>query len=70
MNMDALHNMLGGLDSTAPSNPDMPPEELYVTQLRQLREMGFDNTQDNIQALRAAGGNVHAAVDRLLGNIG
>lgn len=22
MNMDALHNMLGGLDSTAPSNPD------------------------------------------------
>jgi ubiquilin len=28
--------------------------------------MGFFDTQENIRALRATGGNVHAAVDRLL----
>ena len=48
----------------------VPPEELYATQLSQLQEMGFYDTQDNIRALRATAGNVHAAVERLLGNSG
>lgn len=48
----------------------VPPEELYATQLTQLQEMGFFDTQENIRALRATSGNVHAAVDRLLGNPG
>jgi len=48
----------------------VPPEELYATQLTQLQEMGFFDTQENIQALTASGGNVHAAVERLLGNLG
>lgn len=46
----------------------MPLEELYATQLSQLQEMGFFDAQENIQALRATAGNVHAAVERLLGN--
>jgi ubiquilin len=46
------------------------PEELYATQLSQLQEMGFFDTQENIRALRATAGNVHAAVERLLGNLG
>ena len=46
------------------------PEELYATQLQQLQEMGFFDTQENIRALRATSGNVHAAVERLLGNPG
>jgi ubiquilin len=48
----------------------VPPEELYAAQLTQLREMGFIDTAENIQALVATAGNVHAAVERLLGNLG
>lgn len=47
-----------------------PPEQLYATQLSQLQEMGFFDTQENIRALIATQGNVHAAVERLLGNTG
>jgi len=47
-----------------------PPEQLYATQLTQLQEMGFFDTQENIRALIATSGNVHAAVERLLGNTG
>jgi ubiquilin len=46
------------------------PEELYRTQLQQLRDMGFINTEANIAALRATGGNVNAAVERLLNQLG
>ncbi|GAB2229354.1 hypothetical protein Droror1_Dr00023493 [Drosera rotundifolia] len=41
----------------------VPPEELYATQLSQLQEMGFIDTQENIRALQASHGNVHAAVE-------
>jgi ubiquilin len=51
-------------------NFSVPPEELYAAQLTQLREMGFIDTAENIQALVATAGNVHAAVERLLGNLG
>lgn len=47
-----------------------PAEEVYATQMSQLREMGFFDTEENIRALRATSGNVHAAVERLLGNNG
>ncbi|KAL6531926.1 Ubiquitin domain-containing protein DSK2b [Orobanche minor] len=73
MGLDLLMNMFGGLGAgglTAPNAPDVPPEELYATQLSQLQEMGFFDTQENIRALRATSGNVHAAVERLLGNPG
>ncbi|KAL2469250.1 Ubiquitin domain-containing protein DSK2b [Forsythia ovata] len=73
MGLEVLMNMLGGLGMgsfTAPSTPPVPPEELYATQLSQLQEMGFFDTQENIRALRATSGNVHAAVERLLGNLG
>lgn len=48
----------------------VPPEQLYASQLGQLAEMGFIDTQENIRALSAVGGNVQAAVERLLGNLG
>ncbi|XP_041997968.1 ubiquitin domain-containing protein DSK2b-like isoform X1 [Salvia splendens] len=73
MGLDMLMNMFGGLGAggfTVPNAPDVPPEELYATQLSQLQEMGFFDTQENIRALRATSGNVHAAVERLLGNLG
>ncbi|XP_064960878.1 ubiquitin domain-containing protein DSK2a-like isoform X2 [Musa acuminata AAA Group] len=71
--LDFLINMFGGLGTGGPGVPNtsnVPPEELYATQLSQLQEMGFFDTQENIRALTATAGNVHAAVERLLGNSG
>ncbi|KAH0687933.1 hypothetical protein KY290_019594 [Solanum tuberosum] len=71
--MEMLMNMFGGLGTGGlgvPNRSNVPPEELYATQLTQLQEMGFFDTQENIRALTASGGNVHAAVERLLGNLG
>ncbi|KAL5713831.1 hypothetical protein ACHQM5_015873 [Ranunculus cassubicifolius] len=68
-NMDLLMNMFSGLGAGAPAS-NVPPEQLYATQLTQLQEMGFYDTQENIRALSATAGNVHAAVERLLGNLG
>ncbi|KAI3834323.1 hypothetical protein MKX03_030130 [Papaver bracteatum] len=70
MGLDLLMNMFGGLGASGlnvPSTANVPPEELYATQLSQLQEMGFFDTQENIRALRATSGNVNAAVERLLG---
>ncbi|XP_024975859.1 ubiquitin domain-containing protein DSK2a-like isoform X1 [Cynara cardunculus var. scolymus] len=73
MGLDMLMNMFGGLGAggfATPNNSNVPPEELYATQLAQLQEMGFFDTRENLQALTATAGNVHAAVERLLGNLG
>jgi ubiquilin len=50
---------------TTPTTPSVPPEELYATQLEQLREMGFYSPAENIRALQMSGGNVQAAVEIL-----
>merc|ERR1712146_181224 len=42
------------------------PEILYRDQLRQLNDMGFTNAQQNVSALVATGGNLEAAIDRLV----
>ncbi|XP_044489146.1 ubiquitin domain-containing protein DSK2a-like isoform X2 [Mangifera indica] len=71
--LEMLMNMFSGLGVaglSVPNQPNVPPEELYATQLSQLQEMGFFDTQENVRALRATSGNVHAAVERLLGNSG
>ena len=43
---------------------------LYADQLGQLQGMGFTNEQTNIDALKQTGGNVEAAVERLLNMLG
>ncbi|KAK8607399.1 hypothetical protein V6N13_053136 [Hibiscus sabdariffa] len=71
MSLEALMTMFGGLGAGSlgvPNRSNVPPEERYATQLLQLQEMGFIDTRENIQALIASAGNVHAAVERLLGN--
>ncbi|KAI3888535.1 hypothetical protein MKW92_035064 [Papaver armeniacum] len=76
MGLDLLMNMFGGLGASGLNVLAQQmffclfwsvPEELYATQLSQLQEMGFFDTQENIRALRATSGNVNAAVERLLG---
>ncbi|CAK8540091.1 unnamed protein product [Lathyrus sativus] len=71
--LEMLSSMFGGLGAgslAVPNRSNEPPEQLYATQLSQLQEMGFFDTQENIRALIATSGNVHAAVERLLGNPG
>ncbi|KAH3761894.1 ubiquitin family protein [Pelomyxa schiedti] len=51
-----------------PATPQQPPAELYRSQLQQLKDMGFFDEQENIQALIASNGNVNRAVERLLQN--
>lgn len=49
-----------------PQQPAVEPEILYRNQLAQLNTMGFTDAAANLNALKATGGNVEAAVDRLL----
>ena len=47
-----------------------PPEIRFQNQLAQLNDMGFFDANENISALLATGGNVNAAIERLLnGNL-
>ena len=68
---------LGGMGGMGAGlgNPTSPPpsvnyKELYQIQLGQMQGMGFTNESVNLEALKATGGNVEAAVDRLLGMLG
>lgn len=73
---NALLGMLGGggggglggagLGGFGVPPPPSNPEETFADQLTQLQEMGFFDREANVRALVATGGNVHAAVDRLL----
>ncbi|KAF9269700.1 hypothetical protein L218DRAFT_976715 [Marasmius fiardii PR-910] len=55
---------LGGFGS--PPTDSRPPEERFQTQLQQLQDMGFTNASQNVRALLATGGNVHAAIEYIL----
>ncbi|KAI0728429.1 hypothetical protein C8Q72DRAFT_885417 [Fomitopsis betulina] len=56
----------------APAAPTdtRPPEERFQVQLQQLQDMGFTNAQQNVRALLATGGNVHSAIEYILGGGG
>lgn len=47
---------------------DVRPEIVYREQLAQLQDMGFTDAQANLSALIATGGNLQAAINRLIGN--
>lgn len=58
---------LGGLGAgLGMPTPVADPESTYATQIQQLTDMGFFDREANIRALQATGGNVNAAVERLL----
>nr|2KNZ_A Chain A, Ubiquilin-4 [Mus musculus] len=44
------------------------PEVRFQQQLEQLNSMGFINREANLQALIATGGDINAAIERLLGS--
>lgn len=43
-----------------------PAEERYAFQLQTLQEMGFTNSDENLSALNSTGGDISAAITRLL----
>lgn len=52
-------------------NNNMTNEQLkekYKNEIQQLKEMGFDNEENNLKALIKSNGNVEAAVGRLIEN--
>ncbi len=57
---------MGMSPGATPAAPAVPPEQLYATQLQQLRDMGFYSAAENIRALQITRGNVEAAVEWLL----
>lgn len=64
----AALNSLGGMGMGAPA-PVADPATAYASELLQLRDMGFFDEAENIRALQATGGNVSAAVERLLSSL-
>lgn len=69
-NFAAMMSQFGGLPQAQqqPAANLPPPEERFQVQLQQLNDMGFFDAQQNIRALLATGGNVHAAVEYLFAN--
>nr|GAT60795.1 predicted protein [Mycena chlorophos] len=69
----ALYQQLfGGGFGGAPAAPAdaRPAEERFQVQLQQLQDMGFTNASQNVRALLATGGNVHSAIEYILGGGG
>jgi ubiquilin len=64
--LGGLGGGLGALGGLGGPQPVADPEAAYATQLQQLQDMGFFDRETNIRALQATGGNVNAAVERLL----
>ncbi|KAK7441546.1 hypothetical protein VKT23_016541 [Stygiomarasmius scandens] len=69
--LGAFGGGMGGFGG-APAAPadTRPPEERFQVQLQQLTDMGFTNASQNIRALLATGGNVHSAIEYILGGGG
>ncbi|KAK9838696.1 hypothetical protein WJX74_001530 [Apatococcus lobatus] len=69
--MEGMGGLGGGGGFGMPQAPAPPadPEAAYANQLQQLQDMGFFDRQENLQALTATGGNVNAAVERLLSSV-
>ena len=59
--------LAAGAAAATPAAPPANPGQLYAAQLQTLTEMGFFDADANLRALVATGGNVQAAVERLLG---
>lgn len=62
-----IQQMVQALTGGSPPQPPNP-EVRFQQQLEQLNAMGFLNREANLQALIATGGDINAAIERLLGS--
>ncbi|XP_066921093.1 ubiquilin-1-like isoform X1 [Clytia hemisphaerica] len=64
-----LSQLLGGMQGgQAGGVQPQAPEQRFQIQLEQLANMGFHDRNANIQALISTGGDVNAAIERLIGS--
>ncbi|XP_032831714.2 ubiquilin-1-like isoform X1 [Petromyzon marinus] len=67
--MQQMLQALAGMGSSQPlGGAIVSPEVRFRSQLDQLQAMGFVNRDANLQALIATGGDINAAIERLLGS--
>ena len=59
---------MGGMGG-APAD-SRPPRERFATELQQLKEMGFQDEETNLQMLQQCNGNVNLAIERLFAYMG
>ncbi|XP_012385630.1 ubiquilin-1-like [Dasypus novemcinctus] len=67
--LQLLHTLANACSLSTQSSlpPTLLTDGCYQKELEQLKTMGFDNRNANLQALIATGGDIHAAIERLLG---
>ncbi|XP_023365499.1 ubiquilin-3-like [Otolemur garnettii] len=67
--LQLLHALANTCSQTTQSSlsSSLLAEGRYQQQLEQLQAMGFADRDANLQALKATGGDIHAAIERLLG---
>jgi len=65
-----LGGFAGGAATPATPADTRSPEERFQVQLQQLNDMGFTNASQNVRALLATAGNVHSAIEYILGGGG
>ncbi|KAM8961695.1 ubiquilin-1 isoform 2-T2 [Pelodytes ibericus] len=63
-----VQQMLQALSGANSQSQNTNPEVRFQQQLDQLSAMGFLNREANLQALIATGGDINAAIERLLGS--
>ncbi|KAF7459315.1 Ubiquitin family protein [Cryptosporidium felis] len=68
LNDQNIASMMSGMinGANAGNNSNVPPAQLYMTQLNQLRDMGFIDTDASLSALQETGGDINAAINKLL----
>jgi len=65
----SLMNPMSFANPAAPAAAQQPPEIRFQQQLQQLQDMGFYDPTANLNALVVTGGNINAAVERLLSQL-
>ncbi|KAM6158447.1 ubiquilin-4-like [Rhynchocyon petersi] len=66
--LQLLHEMANFYSQSTQFSESRPLSEgHYQQELEQLKAMGFTNHEANLQALMPTGGDIHAAIERLLG---
>nr|XP_014695115.1 ubiquilin-3 [Equus asinus] len=66
--LQLLHALANACSQSSQLSPSSPlTEGHYQQELEHLKAMGFANHDANLQALIATGGDIHAAIERLLG---
>ncbi|KAJ1610173.1 DSK2 like protein [Cryptosporidium canis] len=69
LNNPNIASMLSGMMNEANrgvNNAPTPPQQMYAAQLNQLRDMGFIDADASLSALQETGGDINAAINKLL----